>query len=57
MNKYNKFELFILWLEEIWEEIEVQFYGIIGAMLFFLFVYLFFQPNWMQPAIDFFYNH
>tara|TARA_B100000965_G_C19482518_1_gene709219 strand:+ start:785 stop:988 length:204 start_codon:yes stop_codon:yes gene_type:complete len=54
MNKYNVVKLFILWFEEIWEEIQIQFYGIIGAILFFLLVYLIFQPNWMQAAIDFF---
>ena len=39
--------------EDIWEEIETQFYGIIGAIFFFVIVYLFFQPDWMNPLIEF----
>ena len=42
------------WLEEIWEEIEIQFFGIIGAIFFFVLLYLFFQPSWMRPLIDIF---
>ena len=42
-----------IWLEDLWEEIEIQLYGITGAILFFLFVYLFFNPLWMKPLVDF----
>ena len=56
MKKESKIKLLISWLEEIWEEIEIQFYGIIGALFFFISVYLFFHPNWMKPLIDFFFK-
>ena len=52
MSREN-YKLFIIWLEEFWEEIEIQFYGIIGAILFFFFIYLLFQPSWMNPSIEF----
>ena len=35
---------FITWLEDIWEEIKIQFYGIIGAIFFLVLVDVFFQP-------------
>ena len=44
------------WLEDIWEEIEIQFYGIIGSIFFFVLVYLLFKPSWMRPLIEFFYD-
>ena len=56
MKKESDFKLFITWLEEVWEEIEIQFYGIAGSILFFVIVYLFFQPPWMKPLIDFFHK-
>ena len=54
MEKESKNKSFLIWIEEIWEEIEVQFYGIIGAILFFIVVYLLFQPSWMREVFDFF---
>ncbi len=51
-REFNK--SFVTWLEDIWEEIEIQFYGIIGAVFFFILLYFVFQPSWMNPLIDFF---
>jgi len=56
MQKESKIKLLNNWLEEIWEEIEIQFFGIIGALLFFILIYLFFHPTCMKPVIDFFHN-
>ncbi len=53
MNKKNKNIFSNIWLEEIWEEIEVQFYGITVALIFFISIYLLFKPLWMNPAINF----
>ena len=50
----NKNKSFFIWIEEILEEIEVQFYGIIGAIFFFALIYFIFQPLWMRPIIDLF---
>ena len=47
---------FLTWFEEIWEEIEIQFYGIIVALAFFALLYLFFHPIWMSPLLDFLTN-
>ena len=41
------------WFEEIWEEIEIQFYGIIGALIFFSLLYILFRHSWMNPLINF----
>ena len=54
MNREDKDKSFIIWLEEIWEEIEIQFYGITFAIFFFFLMYVFFHPFWMRPLIDFF---
>ena len=54
MKKEIRNKTFVIWLEEFWEEIEVQFYGITGAIFFFIIVYLIFQPNWMRALFDFF---
>jgi len=54
MERENKNKSFRLWVEDIWEEIEIQFYGIIGAILFFVVVYFIFQPTWMISFFDFF---
>ena len=54
MNREDKDKSFIIWLEEIWEEIEIQFYGIIGALFFFALLYLCFHPLWMKPLFDYF---
>ena len=54
MEKEGKNKSFFILIEEIWEEIEVQFYGIIGAMFFFIVFYLIFQPPWMRALVDLF---
>ena len=54
MERDNRNKSFFLWIEEIWEEIEVQFYGITGAIFFFIVIYFIFQPLWMKPVVDFF---
>ena len=54
MERDSKNKSFFIWIEEIWEEIEVQFYGIIGAIFFFVLIYFTFQPLWMRPVIDLF---
>jgi len=54
MERESKNKSFLIWIEEIWEEIEVQIYGIIGAILFFGVIYFIFQPNWMTATFDFF---
>ena len=57
MKKESNFKLFINFLEEFWEEIKIQFYGIGGSIFFFVIVYFFFQPPWMKPLIDFFHKY
>ena len=54
MKRERKNVSFFIWLEEIWEEVEVQFFGITGAILFFIIVYFIFKPNWMRPLFDLF---
>ena len=54
MEKESKSKSFFIWIEEIWEEIEVQFYGIIGALSFFIVIYFIFKPLWMKPLFDLF---
>ena len=54
MKRENKNKSFFIWIEEIWEEIEVQFYGIIGSIFFFVVIYFIFQPSWMRPVFDLF---
>tara|TARA_Y100001968_G_scaffold252417_1_gene237894 strand:+ start:1123 stop:1293 length:171 start_codon:yes stop_codon:yes gene_type:complete len=54
MKKESKNKSFLLLIEEIWEEIEIQFYGIIGAIFFFVVIYLIFEPPWMGNVVDFF---
>ena len=54
MERDSKNKTFLIWIEEIWEEIEIQFYGIIGAIFFFIAIYLIFHPLWMKPLIDLF---
>ncbi len=54
MGRDSKNKPLFIWIEEIWEEIEVQFYGIIWAIFFFAVIYLIFQPLWMRPVIDLF---
>ncbi len=52
MERESNNKSFIIWIEEIWEEIEVQLYGIIGAILFFGIIYFIFQPHWMRSVFD-----
>ncbi len=54
MERKSKNKSFRIWIEEIWEEIEVQIYGIIGAIFFFGVIYFIFQPFWMSSVIDLF---
>ena len=56
MKRENVTKIILTWLEETWEEIEVQLYGIIGAMIFFILLYLFFKPSWMKSFVDFLVN-
>ena len=53
MEKESKNKSFLIWIEDIWEEIEVQIYGIIGAIVFFSIIYFIFQPPWMRALFDF----
>tara|TARA_B100000579_G_scaffold353619_1_gene308383 strand:- start:509 stop:697 length:189 start_codon:yes stop_codon:yes gene_type:complete len=54
MERENKHKSLVIWIEEIWEEIEVQIYGIIGAIFFFGIIYFIFQPHWMSSVFDLF---
>ena len=54
MDNESKNKSFLIWIEEIWEEIEIQFYGITGAIVFFVLVYLIFQPPWLIAVVDLF---
>ena len=56
MERENNNNSFIIWLEEIWEEIEIQIYGLTGAIFFFIIIYFLFHPPWMKPLYDFFEN-
>ena len=54
MERENNKNFFLIWIEDIWEEIEVQIYGIVGAIFFFSVIYFIFQPQWMNPVFDLF---
>tara|TARA_B100000965_G_C18998666_1_gene501420 strand:+ start:246 stop:434 length:189 start_codon:yes stop_codon:yes gene_type:complete len=54
MERESKNKSFFIWIEEICEEIEVQFYGIIVAIMFFFVIYFIFHPIWMRSVFDFF---
>tara|TARA_B100000579_G_scaffold133956_1_gene108396 strand:- start:399 stop:587 length:189 start_codon:yes stop_codon:yes gene_type:complete len=54
MERDTRNKSFFIWIEEICEEIEVQFYGILGAIFFFVVIYFIFQPLWMRPVFDLF---
>tara|TARA_B100000902_G_scaffold315466_1_gene306501 strand:- start:124 stop:324 length:201 start_codon:yes stop_codon:yes gene_type:complete len=56
MERDSEHKSFFIWIEEIWEEIEVQFYGIIGAIFFFILVYLIFRPSWMKEVFHIFFE-
>tara|TARA_Y100001968_G_scaffold323848_1_gene362199 strand:+ start:477 stop:665 length:189 start_codon:yes stop_codon:yes gene_type:complete len=53
MEKENKNKFFFDWFGEIREEIEVQFYGITGAIFFFVIIYFIFKPTWMEGVFQF----
>tara|TARA_B100000214_G_C23954888_1_gene622300 strand:+ start:524 stop:691 length:168 start_codon:yes stop_codon:yes gene_type:complete len=53
MIRKNDNKLLREWIEEIWEEIEVQFYGVTGAILFFFLIYILFHPSWMKNFINY----
>ena len=54
MERESKNKSFLIWIEEIWEEIEAQIYGIIGAIIFFGVIYFIFKPPWMKIVFDLF---
>ena len=54
MGRESKNNSFYIWIEDIWEEIEIQLYGIIGAILFFVLIYIIFHPVWMRTVFDLF---
>ena len=54
MVRENKNKSFLNWLEEILEEVEVQFYGITGAIIFFVVLYFIFKPSWMKNVLEVF---
>ena len=56
MKKEIKNKSLLIWIEEIWEEIEVQFYGITGAIFFFIIVYLIFHPPWIKGVLYLFFG-
>ncbi len=56
IKRESKNKTFTIWLEEIWEEIEIQFYGIISSVFFFVLVYFVFHPHWMRPLFYVFSN-
>ncbi len=53
MNKERRNKSFLIWIEDIWEEIEIQIYGLMGAIFFFVVLYFIFQPTWMNPLFNF----
>ena len=57
MVRESKNKSFLIWIEEIWEEIEVQLYGIIGAIFFFVLIYFIFQPDWIRNVFDLFFEN
>ena len=54
MKREFKNKSIFIWVEEIWEELEIQIYGIIGAIVFFLVIYFIFQPLWMSTLFQLF---
>ena len=56
MVRESKNNSLLKWIEEILEEIEVQFYGITGAIIFFIVLYFIFKPFWMKTVFDVFLN-
>ncbi len=56
MQRKSNNKNLVMWLEEIWEEIEIQFFGIAGAILFFFLIYLIYHPLWMKPLVEIFFR-
>ena len=56
MVREGKNKSFLNWIEEILEEVEVQFYGITGAIIFFIALYFIFKPSWMKTVFEVFLN-
>ncbi len=54
MERESKNKSFLIWIEEIWEEIEVQIYGIVAALFFFGLIYFIFHPHWMTKVFEIF---
>ncbi len=54
MERESKNKSVHIWIEEILEEIEIQFYGITGAILFFIVIYFIFQPIMMRTVFHLF---
>tara|TARA_Y100001968_G_scaffold306643_1_gene323648 strand:+ start:1535 stop:1723 length:189 start_codon:yes stop_codon:yes gene_type:complete len=52
MERDNQNKSLFIWIEEFWEEIEIQIYGITGAIFFFVVIYLIFQPLWMKYVFE-----
>ena len=57
MERESKNKSFLIWVEEIWEGIEVQIYGIISAIFFFGVIYFIFQPLWMITLFESFFEN
>ncbi len=55
MERKGENKSLLIWIEEIWEELEVQIYGIIGSILFFGVIYFIFQPRWISSVFDLFF--
>ena len=54
MVKESKDKTFLNWLEDVREEMEIQFYGIVGAIFFFIVFYFIFKPSWMKNVLELF---
>ena len=52
----SNYKSFISLLEDTWEEFQIQLYGIIGAVVFFILLYIFVHPIWMSPLAEFLHN-
>ena len=54
MVRESKNKSFLNWIEDILEEVEVQLYGVTGAIIFFILFYFIFKPSWMKNVFDVF---
>ena len=52
MKRESKNKTLILWIEEIWEVVEIQFYAMTVAVFFFVLIYFIFHPPWMRPLLE-----